>query len=268
MICWEVPRGPPNSLLCFEPERGGKLYMKHTILGALAVGALLVGGITATSQSALADGDGKRTYRVTVANATAGQSLAPGVVITHRRSFSLFEVTGEASPGLAFMAEFGDPGELIGELTGAPGVRSVDPVFGQGVPVPVAVPGEKNSIYITTSGRFLTAVGMLAATNDAFYAVRGVRLPRRGKITVRAIAYDAGAELNNEIASDVQATSGNSDDTTEPGEGFIHIHSGIRGDDDLPKSLTGVTRSLKSPSSVFAVKTMMTMMTTTITTKR
>ena len=31
-----------------------------------------------------------------------------------------------------------------------------------------------------------TAVGMLAATNDAFYAVRGVPLPKRGRITVRA----------------------------------------------------------------------------------
>jgi len=113
--------------------------MRNTIFGALAAGALLVGGIGGTIQSAFADGDGdgKRTYRVTVANATGGQPLAPGLIITHRRSFSLFQLNGEASHGLAVMAETGNPGDLVGEVSVA---------------------------------------GMLAATNDAFYAVRGHRL--------------------------------------------------------------------------------------------
>ena len=73
--------------------------MKHTILGALAAGALVVGGIAATSQDALAQGD--RHYVVTVANATAGQPLAPGLLITHNGAFSLFENNAVAGAALA-----------------------------------------------------------------------------------------------------------------------------------------------------------------------
>ena len=160
------------------------------------------------------------------------------MIITHRGNFSLFQLNEEASAGLAHLAEFGDPGVLAGEVDGAPGVKSVDVLLGQGVPGPVAVAGETNSIVIhtTRNARFLTAVGMLAATNDAFYAARAIRLPRRGSVTVRAVAYDAGAEENNEIASDVQATSGNSDDSVDNGEGFIHIHPGIHGGADLDRA--------------------------------
>lgn len=211
--------------------------MKNRILSALAVGALVVGSIAATSQSALADGG--KSYRITAANATHGQPLAPGLLITHRGNFSLFHLNGEASPGLAHLAEFGDPGDLAAEVDGAPGVKSVDVIFGQGDPVPVAIAGETNSIVIhtTRNARFLTAVGMLAATNDAFYAVQRIRLPRNGKVTVRAVAYDAGAEENNEIGTDVQAVSGNSADTVDNGEGFIHIHPGIHGGADLDRAV-------------------------------
>ncbi len=204
--------------------------MNHTILRALAAGALMLGGIAATSQSALADG-GKK-YRVTVANATAGQPLAPGLIITHKKGFSLFEINGVASPGLAILAEFGNPGMLKTEVEGASGVKSADVLISDGPASPVALPGETNSIVITTSGsaKNFTAAGMLAATNDAFYAVRGIRLPRRGKITVRAVAYDAGAEANNEIGDDIQALSENAIDTTDNGEGFIHVHPGVQGD--------------------------------------
>ena len=209
--------------------------MKHTLFRALAISALVAGGIATTSQITLADGG--RKYRVTVANATGGQPLAPGLLITHRGNFSLFQNNGAASLGLATMAETGDPGVLAGEVSGAPGVASTDVLLGQGVPVPVAVPGESNSIVITTSrgAKYFSAAGMLAATNDAFYAVRGIRLPRNGKITVRGIAYDAGSEANNELNGQIPTTPlGNTDGVLDgDGEGFIHVHGGIHGVGDL-----------------------------------
>jgi hypothetical protein len=74
---------------------------------------------------------------------------------------------------------------------------------------------------------------MLAATNDAFYAVRGVKLPNNGTITVYATAFDAGSEDNNEADGDVPAsTLGNGADAgtnVAPKEGFIHVHNGIHG---------------------------------------
>lgn len=212
--------------------------MKRTIFRALALSALVAGGIATTGQIALADGNGNRKYRVSIANATGGQPLAPGLIITHRGSFSLFQINGTASLGLATMAETGNPAVLAGEVDGANGVHSADVLIGSGPASPVAVPGESNSIIITTSrrARLFTAVGMLAATNDAVYAVRGVRLPRQGKITVRAIAYDAGSEANNEIGDDIPAVGGNVADpgvANGDGEGFIHVHRGVHGGADL-----------------------------------
>ena len=211
--------------------------MKHTILGALAAGALMVGGIAATSQDALAGGGQK--YRVTVANATAGQPLAPGLLIAHNGEFSLFNLNHPASTGLAILAEFGNPGTLLGEVSSADGVQSATVLEGSGAAAPVALPFETNSIVITTSGdaKYLTAVGMLAATNDAFYALRGIRLPGSGKISVRAVAYDAGAETNNEVGTDIQALTENEIDTIGGGEGYIHVHPGVHGGEDLDPAI-------------------------------
>lgn len=209
--------------------------MKRTIFKALALSALVAGGVATTSQIALA-GNGK-TYRVTVSNATGGQPLAPGLLITHTGSFSLFQINAAPSLGLATMAETGDPGGLAGEVSGAAGVSSAEVLVGSGPAAPVAVPGESNSLVISASGnaKYFSAAGMLAATNDAFYAVRGVRLPKHGKITVHAVAYDAGSEANNELDGQIPATpGGNTDGVLDgDGEGFIHVHGGVHGVGDL-----------------------------------
>jgi hypothetical protein len=213
--------------------------MKRTLLGALAAGVLMIGGIAAASQNAHAAGETK--YRVTIANATYHQPIAPSLAITHRKSFSLFQINHPASTGLATMAETGNPGVLFDEVDGAPGVRSAMTT----APIPFN-PNDGDryiSFDITTSGnaKYFTAAGMLAGTNDAFYAVRGIRLPVNGKIVVHANAYDAGSEANNELAGDVPAI-GNGDDegvNFGDGEGFIHIHRGIHGVEggDLPPAI-------------------------------
>lgn len=205
--------------------------MKHAVLRKLALGALIVGGIAATSQGAFADGG--KAYRITIANATGGQPLAPGLVIVHDRDYALFQVNDAPTLELATMAETGDPGLLADAADAAPGVASADVLAGDGGHPPLALPGEANSITVTAAkgAKYLTAVGMLAATNDAFYAVRGIRLPKKGQITVNAVAYDAGSEANNEAAGDVPAL-GNGDDAgvnAGDGEGFIHVHGGIHG---------------------------------------
>jgi hypothetical protein len=67
---------------------------------------------------------------------------------------------------------------------------------------------------------------MLGITNDAFYAVRGVRLPVVGSIKVYADAYDAGTEVNTETAADVFGLGGAG---SEDEDGFIHVHAGVHG---------------------------------------
>lgn len=206
--------------------------MKQTILKGLVIGALITAGAVAINQGASA-----AEYRVTVANATKGQPLAPGLIITHDSSFSLFEIGDAPTLELATMAETGDPGDLAASVT----ATTVDVLFG--IHGGIALPSESNDIVIDTTAEFLTAVGMLAATNDAFYAVRGVKLPDAGKITVYAPAYDAGSEDNNEKSGDVPALKfGNSKDAgtdAGDGEGFIHVHNGIYGGGQLTPSVHG-----------------------------
>lgn len=209
--------------------------MKNRFLTGLAAAALITGGTVALSQTALA-----AEYEITIFNATKGQPLAPGLVIIHDSDYSLFEIGAAPSFELATMAETGNPGPLEASI---PVANDTDLVFG--AHGGIALPSESNSIQITSDGGYLTAVGMLAATNDAFYAVRGVKLPDSGVITVYAPAYDAGSEANNEKSGDIPASAqGNSkDDGTDAGdgegEGFIHIHNGIFGGGQLRPSVHG-----------------------------
>jgi hypothetical protein len=83
---------------------------------------------------------------------------------------------------------------------------------------------------------------MLICTNDGFAGLDGVRLPGgHGEAVYYAAGYDAGTEVNTEVASSivppcfgigpVQGPVGGGDRTAE--NGTIHHHDGIRGDADL-----------------------------------
>ena len=74
---------------------------------------------------------------------------------------------------------------------------------------------------------------MLVNTNDAFGGLDGVRLPHRGEKVYYIRAYDAGSELNSELASDIPGPCCGS-----PGQGSdehrrIRHHAGITGAGDL-----------------------------------
>ena len=55
------------------------------------------------------------------------------------------------------------------------------------------MPGASVSVEIKAKRgfRFLSLAGMLVTTNDAFFAVRGVRVPLFGDVMAEADAYDA-----------------------------------------------------------------------------
>lgn len=210
---------------------------------------ILVAGALALTPAAMArhNNRGERMYRVTIANATLGQPVAPSVIATHTKAFRLFELGPTPEPGdagyplyfgLATAAETGSPVPLIDEVAAADGVWEAVALPTDRTP-PVLLPGESNSITIRASGtaRYLSAAAMLGATNDAFYAVRGIWLPKRvGEIIrVYANAYDAGSELNAESPDTVGALGATDDDPATGegidanGEGYIHVHAGIHG---------------------------------------
>jgi len=62
-------------------------------------------------------------YEVTITNLTYNQIFAPSLVVSHRRSISLFQVGEPASEGIAIMAEDGNVGAIVESVDGDRRVR-------------------------------------------------------------------------------------------------------------------------------------------------
>ena len=167
------------------------------------------------------------TYRITFTNLTSGQQFTSPVIVVHNANYELFTPGKKASNGLALLAEDGITGRLSSEARGKASVLSVQTSSGFG-------PGRSISFDVTTSGDFmyLSAVGMLAATNDAFYAVRGLKLSEDG-LMVYGNAWDAGSEENNESADFVPGLGAHNERKKKGSERIVHIHPGVHGIADL-----------------------------------
>lgn len=186
-----------------------------------------------------------RTYRVTVTNLTTGQPLSPGVFVTHSGRVSLFSERAEASEGIRQIAENGSPSVAAAELNGVRGVHSVvttgAPVgIVGGTPFPSALSFE---IEAGGDAHLLSLSLMLICTNDGFAGLDGVRLPGgfHDDAVYYAEGYDAGTEVNDELASSIVAPCfgigpvkglvGGSGRTAQ--DGVVRHHRGIKGIADL-----------------------------------
>lgn len=171
-------------------------------------------------------------YSVSVTNLTRGQILSPMLAITHTQAFRLFQSGQPASPGLAALAQDADTSLLEAELSASSDVEEV--MLGNGV----IMPGKTDTVTIKTANnkRYLSVAAMLVTTNDAFYALNAVRAPKKDTPIIYTVpAYDAGAEANNEMCDYIPGPPCNNphQQSTEAGEGFVHIHAGIHGSGDL-----------------------------------
>ncbi len=202
----------------------------NVLTRTFSLGLALAGILAGAAYPAAASEDG-RTYSVRITNLTRAQVITPPAVVAHRRGYSSFEIGGAASDALATLAETGNPGPFADEATLDPNVAAV--AIGDGIP-----PGQSTVVEITTSKRakLISVTAMLATTNDAFAAVRGLRLPRGSHTAhARAVAYDAGSEANNEDCDFIPGPpcGGPNNRDTDGAEGFIHVHNGVHGGADL-----------------------------------
>ena len=208
----------------------------------------------AVTPPAKADGDheGGR-FEVKITNLTRGQQFTPILVASHNSSVKLFQLGNPASAELATLAEQGNTTPLAVALAALPGTGQV--VTGSGLTNPGA------SVTLIVEGRrgfgLMSIAAMLIPTNDAFFALNGVALPRgNDTLTFTAPAYDSGSERNDELCASIPgpffAECGGSGGGGAPagGEGYVHIHAGIHGVGDLDAA----TRDWRNPVALITVR--------------
>lgn len=174
------------------------------------------------------------TVTVTITNLTANQIFSPPIVVAHREGTGLFDPGTAATPELAQLAENGDNLPLTSLLMSDP--LTVDLVAAKsGI-----LPGQSASFTLTVGGRpaQLSAAGMLVSSNDAFFGLDSIEVPKmkKGAVTVYAPAFDAGSEANSENCAFVPGPPCDAGPVHDPApaEGFVHVGNGIRGIGGVP----------------------------------
>ena len=170
------------------------------------------------------------TYRLTIENLARKQAFSPPLVVVHSANYHLFHVGARASDGLRLIAEEGNTGVAVRATRVSKGIVTVQATRS------VIAPGKSLTIHFRASpGSLLSLATMLEQTNDGFTGVDASSLPVQGARTTSLVAYDAGTEANNELATHVPGT---------PFAGFrraptskpITRHAGIQGVGDLKAS--------------------------------
>ena len=220
---------------------------------SLGLSLAIICNLAVTAPARAADDDEGARFEVTITNLTRGQQFTPILVAAHKSNVKLFELGKPASIELATLAEEGNPAPLAAALAALPGTGQV--VTGGGLTNPGA------STTLVVEGRrgfgFLSVAAMLIPTNDGFFALNGVALPRgNDMLTLTAPAYDAGSERNDELCVSIPgpffAECGGSGGGGKPGggEGYVHIHAGIHGIGNLPAA----TRDWRNPVALITVR--------------
>lgn len=209
----------------------------------------------AMAPAAFADNDQHaRRFEVTVTNLTRGQQFTPVLVASHKESLELFRLGAPASPELATLAEEGNTGPLANALAALPETGNV--VSGTGL----TNPGASVTLIVEGGGRFdhVSVAAMLIPTNDAFFAVNGIPLPKGNQtLTLVSPAYDAGSERNDELCASIPgpnfAECGGPGGGAAPAggeEGYVHIHSGIHGIGNL----SAAVRDWRNPVALISIR--------------
>ena len=208
----------------------------------------------ALAAPALADESESGRYEVTITNLTRGQQFTPILVATHKSGVKLFELGKPASSGLAILAEEGNTAPLAAALAAQAGTGQV--VAGNSLTNPGA------SVTLIVEGRagfrFLSVAAMLIPTNDAFFALNGVPLPRgNDTLSLTAPAYDSGSERNDELCASIPGPmftecggSGGGGAPAGDEEGYVHIHAGMHG----IGSFSAAARDWRNPVALITVR--------------
>jgi len=164
------------------------------------------------------------------------QPLTPVFVATHNGVFDIFDAGAPASPEVVAIAEQGDTAPM--EALAMASADVADYEVGS-----LIMPGDSTTVTIDAdlAHPYLSFASMLPVTNDAFIgAAQGDGAlplfrfgePQEYEFTLSWVhVWDAGSELNTELAADVPFLGG----TGSPDEGGVIFapHEGISGTEDV-----------------------------------
>ena len=192
-------------------------------------------------------------WQVEVTNVTPGQSFTPILAVAHYPPVRLFELGEPASDELAILAEAGDTAPLAAALHDAPGVGSLQTIDG------LLGPGETRAFAVTGRiGQNLSLAAMLVPTNDTFFAIDGITLPVAGTRAVKALAYDAGSEPNDQNCANIPGPRCGGEGASaapQPGdEGFVHVGNGFHDLGDAPGVLAPAHYDWNNPVAIVTIR--------------
>jgi hypothetical protein len=224
--------------------------MKHSFLYSLLAASVLA---SVPLAPAIADDEG-RFFEITVTNLTRGQRFTPIMVASHKAGVRLFELGSPASSELETLAEEGNTTPLKTVLGADPRVLDVTDSGA------LLDPGASVTIKVKTRGNFdhVSVASMLIPTNDGFFSLNGVEVPRGNRATMfTSVAYDAGSERNDETCASIPgphfAECGGPGGGGAPvggEEGYVHVHAGIHGIGDM----VAADRDWRNPTARIVIR--------------
>jgi hypothetical protein len=211
-----------------------KDVMRH--FRPLILTAVTAAAVAAVPAAASAGGPYEPRYEARITNLTPTLSATPGsqpfsppLVAVHRRSVDVVEPGTPAGAGVEGLAEDAINGPLQDALNA---LRPVDTAFTlAGGPIPSTA--TRMFTFSAKPGfNRLSVLSMIVNTNDGFWAADSIKL-RSGPQTHYLYAYDAGTELNDELAGSIPGPCCDGDRDGTPENGVVTMHPGIAGVGDL-----------------------------------
>jgi len=188
----------------------------------------------------------KKEFEVKVINLTLAQPFSPVALVAHNDAYSLYTLGSSASEALEHLSEGGDNSEIL--LT-----PQVHTTSGAGL----ILPGQSETLSIKTKRdrHYLSLASMLVNTNDAFVGadaidVENFEVGMSKSYTLSS--YDAGTEVNSELASTIPGPAGGGEGFNEERNdtNFVSVHSGvITADDGLSSSALNNTHKWDNPTA-------------------
>ena len=213
-------------------------------------------GILFISQSTFA-----ADYSVEITNLTYKISFTPRIVIAHV-PVPLFMagdnlndpegglLNGQVNNALKQISESGNLEPMMSILDQETIAPFVSYASGEGL----LTSGQKQTVdLVGVEGLSkISLFAMMLPTNDGFIALNNKDLPETGSVSYLINAYDAGTETNTEACVDIPGPlcGGDGLSPDDTGEGFVHIHRGIRG---LGSDIDAAMYDWKNPVAIVTI---------------